>query len=361
MSEVPATTDGRVTRREVLAGAAATLPLMLASSLRAEESPAAKTSMGVVIHSFGARPASKAGNFHEPLVFLEHCCSIGAGGIQMGLGRRDEAYAAQVRDFAAKHGMYVEASIGLPRNQADVERFTAEVRTAKACGATLARSALLSSRRYETFDSAEAFARFAAAAWDSLLLAKPIVEHEQFKIAVENHKDWRVSELLALIARIDSPQFGICVDTGNSIALVEEPQAVVEAYAKLAFTTHIKDMGVEEYPAGFRLAEVPLGQGYLNLTRIVDVLRSANPAIRFNLEMITRDPLEIPCLSSKYWATMPTVPASELAAMLSTVRSKAGRKPLPRTSGLSAEEKIMREDENVRACLTFAREKLGLT
>ena len=42
------------------------------------------------------------------------------------------------------------------------------------------------------------------------------------------------------------------------------PLEVVEAYAPHAFTSHLKDMGVEEYPAGFRLAEVPLGQGVLD-------------------------------------------------------------------------------------------------
>lgn len=351
-----------MTRRELLAATAATaLPLLASPRLFAEEPATPKTSMGLVIHSYSARPADKPGRFSEPLAFLEHCRSIGAGGVQMGLGRRDDAYAAQVRDFLTKHHLYLEASISLPRDRADVERFTAEVRTAKSCGCTLARSALLSTRRYETFDTADAFAKFAAAAWDSLLLAKPIIERAQFRIAIENHKDWRVSELLALIARIDSEHFGICVDTGNSIALVEEPQAVVEAYAKHAFTTHIKDMGVEEYPAGFRLAEVPLGRGYLDLARMVDVLRRANPAIRFNLEMITRNPLEIPCLTSKYWATMPTVPAGDLAAMLSTVRSKAGREPLPRLNDVTPEGRLAREDENVRVCLTFAREKLGLT
>ncbi len=353
--------EGRMTRREILTAAAAALPLLATGPLFADDPAPPKTSMGLVIHSYSARPVDKPGRFSEPLAFLEHCRSIGAGGVQMGLGRRDDAYAAKVREFVTKNNLYLEASIGLPRGQADVERFTAEVRTAKACGCTLARSALLSSRRYETFDTADAFAHFAAAAWDSLLLAKPIIEREPFKIAIENHKDWRVSELLALIARIDSPQFGICVDTGNSIALVEEPQAVVEAYARHAFTTHIKDMGVEEYPAGFRLAEVPLGRGFLDLPKVVELLRRANPAIRFNLEMITRDPLDIPCLTSKYWATMSTVPAAELAAMLSTVRSKAGREPLPRTTGLTAEERIAREDENVRVCLAFARAKLGLT
>jgi sugar phosphate isomerase/epimerase len=349
-----------LSRRDLLAAGAAALPLLAVPHVLAEEPPTKRTSMGVVIHSYPARQSQKPNRFSEPLVFLEHCRSIGAGGVQLNIGQRDEAYAAQLREAAAKAGMYLEGSISLPKGAADVDRFTAELRTAKACGVTIVRSALLGSRRYETFDSADAFAKFASASWESLALAKPVVEREQLKIAVENHKDWRVSELVALLKRLDSPQFGVCVDTGNSIALVEDPLAVVEAYAPLAFTTHIKDMGVEEYPSGFRLAEVPFGKGFLDLPKIVEMLRRANPAIRFNLEMITRDPLDIPCLTPKYWATMSGVPATELAASLALVRKHALREPLPRTTGLSPEERIRKEEENVQACLAFAREKLGL-
>jgi hypothetical protein len=93
---------------------------------------------------------------------------------------------------------------------------------------------------------------------------------------------------------------------------------------------------------------------------MVEVLEKANPSLQFSLEMITRDPLRIPCLTEKYWATMPGLPAKRLAAALELVRQKSTNKPLPRVSGLSAQEQLDLEDANVRACLAFARTKLGL-
>ena len=36
-----------------------------------------------------------------------------------------------------------------------------------------------------------------------------------------------------------------------------------------------------------------------------------------------------------------------------------GKKPLPRINGLSREEQLAREDENVRECLRYAKEKLN--
>src|SRR5207237_7029641 len=117
-------------------------------------------------------------------------------------------------------------------------------------------------------------------------------------------KDWLIEELVGMLLRLSSQWVGVTVDTGNSVALLEDPLEVVRAYAPWALTTHVKDMGVQESADGFLLAEVPLGAGYLDLPEVVRVLRAARPAVRLNLEMITRDPLRVPCLTEKYWATL---------------------------------------------------------
>ena len=119
-------------------------------------------------------------------------------------------------------------------------------------------------------------------------------------------------------------------------------------------------MGVEEYRDGFLLAEVPLGTGVLDLPRVVRTLREARPEIRFNLEMITRDPLKVPCLTDRYWATFPDLPGRHLARSLSLVRDHPPGRPLPRISQLPPQEQLRAEDENVSKCLTFAHARLGL-
>jgi 3-oxoisoapionate decarboxylase len=186
-----------------------------------------------------------------------------------------------------------------------------------------------------------------------------VVEKCEVRMAVENHKDLLAPELLELIKKQDSPWIGVCLDTGNSIALLETPEQTLELLAPRTFTTHIKDMGVEEYADGFLLAEVPLGTGFLDLPKIVSTLRKVRPDIHLNLEMITRDPLKIPCLTAKYWATLDNIPGRRLAEMLALVRAKTAKKPLPRTSELAKETQIALEDENVRECLRYAKEKLN--
>jgi hypothetical protein len=113
-------------------------------------------------------------------------------------------------------------------------------------------------------------------------------------------------------------------------------------------------MGVEEYADGFLLAEVPIGAGFLDLPKIVATVRKANPKARLNLEMITRDPLKIPVLTPKYWATLDAVPARRLAEVLALVRAKAGKQPLPKLTGLVRDEQVKREDDNVRTSLRQA-------
>jgi sugar phosphate isomerase/epimerase len=343
------------TRREFLAACAAAAPALLKGNGGRAAEPA-RAGMGVVIHSYGIRGADKESHFNDPLTFLDYCHGLGAAGVQTALGARDEAYTAKLRARAEEHGMYVEGSLRLPRDKADEERFAAEVRTAKECGAKVVRTVLMNGRRYELFDSAAAFRKAAEQARQSLLLARPIIEKHDLKLAIENHKDFETAALIDLIKAADSPNVGACIDTGNSLALLEPPPETVEALAPYCFTSHVKDIGVEEYADGFLMAEVPLGTGFLDLPRVLGVLHKAKAAPRLNLEMITRDPLKIPCLTEKYWATLEHLPARRLAATLALVKKHAAKKSLPRVSGLTRAEQVKREDDNVKECLRYAKD-----
>jgi sugar phosphate isomerase/epimerase len=352
-----------LTRREWLAlglGAAALGPLPCPGRAAPEET---RPRLGVVIHSYGirrSRPPAGEPRFDDPAAFLDYCAALEAGGVQTRIGTGDAAALARLRDKVEKQRLYLEGIVGLPRDQDDVARFEADLRAAKAAGAAVVRTVVSNERRYEKFETAEAFQEFVRRGWRSLTLAEPVAARHDVRLAVENHKDWRVDELLDLLKRLDSKHVGVCLDTGNSIALLEDPMQVVEAYAPWAFTTHFKDMGVAEYEDGFLLSEVPLGDGFLDLPRVVAVLRRARPEVRFNLEMITRDPLRVPCLTPKYWATFDKLPGRQLAEALARVRKHKFPRPLPVVSTLGRDEQLRVEDENVRRCFRYARDKLQL-
>lgn len=349
-------------RREFLAGAVLgtigmsfmTIPDFLKS-----------TRMGIVVHSYASRWNSKVESekfpgFMNAIDLIEHCAKINAGGVQVGVNNWTQDFARKVRDMREKLGLYLEGSIGLPKKPEDVSVFEKEVISAKEAGATVLRTVCLGGRRYETFDSLEAFKEFKKGSIASLQRAKPIVRKHKMKLAIENHKDWRANELADLIKQLDSEWVGVTLDFGNSISLMEDPMEVIKTLVPFVFSTHVKDMAVEEYENGFLLSEVPLGKGYLDLPAMVSLCRKHNPEVTFSLEMITRDPLEIPCLLPNYWNTFENIPATELARTLQMIKKNKYKSSLPRVSPLTNEERLAIEEDNILSSLSYSREALGL-
>ena len=161
-------------------------------------------------------------------------------------------------------------------------------------------------------------------------------------------------------SEFESEWLRVCLDTGNNIALLDDPDELIDALAPYTVSTHIKDMGVAAHGDGFLLAEVPLGEGFIDLAGTIAKLRRLRPQTRFTLEMITRNPLQVPCLTDKYWATFPDRNGRYLARILALVRDKAVSQPLPRIEHLPKEAQRRLEEDNVLQCLAYARERLGL-
>lgn len=319
--------------------------------------------MGIVVHSYASRWNSKAESkkypgFYHAIDLMEHCHQIGAGGIQVGVNDWTSDFAKKVRDKREQLGFYLEGSINLPKKTEDIPRFEQEIKNAKEAGAQVLRTVSLGERRYEALHSPEAFQEFEKNALAALQLVEPIVGKYQVKLGVENHKDWRAQELVTILQQLDSEWIGVTLDFGNSIALLEDPMEVVQTLAPYIVSTHVKDMAVEEYQDGFLLSEVPLGEGMLDLPKIVSLCKQHNPQVTFNLEMITRDPLEIPYLTPGYWATFEGVSGSELARTIRMVRQHRYKSALPRVTQLGAEDRLAVEEENIIASLTYSKNEL---
>jgi sugar phosphate isomerase/epimerase len=321
--------------------------------------------MGVVVHSYGARWHSKDGSqkypgFADAIEMMEHCKQIGAGGVQVIVSGWAQDFAKKVRDRREKLDLYLEGSIGLPKSGDEISKFESEVLAAKEAGATVLRTACLSGRRYVDFKTAEEFIAFKEKALKSIELAEPIVRKHKMKLAIENHKDWHAKELEAIILTLGSEWVGVTLDFGNNISFLEDPMEVIKTLAPYTFSTHVKDMGVKNYKDGFLLSEVPLGEGIVDLKAGVDWCRKFNPSLTFSLEMITRNPLEIPYLTDEYWATFEDVSAKNTAKVLRKINENLYSGELPNVRGLSAEEKLAYEEQNVVSCLNYSRNILGL-
>jgi 3-oxoisoapionate decarboxylase len=304
--------------------------------------------------------AAGAGGFPAE-AFVDLCQSFGADGCQMDttqLTSTDDAYLAGVRRRIHERGLFLELSVS-GKVLESAPRFAEIAALAQKLGAARLRVALLHGRRYEDFRTKEQWEEFAGHWRRTLPKAKPWLEDARLPVGIENHKDFRIHELVELIRSVDTPYLGACVDFGNNVAFLEDPLELAEALAPYAVTTHLKDMAVRPYEHGFELSEVPLGQGFLPLARMVEVLRQRQANLPLCLEMITRDPLRVPYLHDEYWTTFGGRDDRRIERFRAEVLSKAWTEPLPRISGLPIDGMIAAEDDNVRRCAAFAREKLG--
>ena len=341
--------DRRKFIRQTSAGLTAgslTLP-QIAKAFRDSRSPH-KLGIASTSYSMAWRP-------NGTLEFLEHCHELGAAGIQAPIS----GDLKKIRDRAEQTGMYIEAMVSLPHGS-DASGFEAALKNAQAIGAVALRSACLAGRRYETFSTLDDWRQFVTESHKSIEAALPILDHYKIPLGLENHKDWTAGEMSALLSRYSSEYLGVCLDFGNNISLLDDPMSVVEKLAPYVVTTHVKNIAVQPCDDGFLLSEVVLNEGLLDLRRITSLSRQSRPRARFSLEMITRNPLTIPCLTDKYWVTFPDRNGIFLARTLKLVEKERTPQPLPQISQLEHGEQLRMEEQNVVACLRYADEALNL-
>ena len=161
-----------------------------------------------------------------------------------------------------------------------------------------------------------------------------------------------------MMRAISSEWVGVLVDTGNNVALLEQPEATVEALAPFALSVHLKDMAVQPVDDGFLLSEVTLGTGASDLALIIATLRKAKPDIVFNLEMATRDPLRVPCHTAGYFATFPERKTARLDAMMEWVKAHPLSQPPPSILGKQLQQIVDEEEQNNRDSLAWMNQRL---
>jgi sugar phosphate isomerase/epimerase len=347
------------TRRDFLKSAVAALA---GARTAATQTSTARTRLGGAPTAFSlrARSGRQAG---KPFDLIEHCHSLGLGPVETSLPSGGAEAVRAFRQKTESYNMPVILNTPLPRDAGEMAAFEAAVKSCKEAGA-VALHAAMTARRYEQFDSLEAFKKSFEQNQTTVALAEPVLRKYRIRLAIENHKGWRAAEQAAWMKRLSSEWVGVCLDFGNNVSLCEDPADTLSHLAPYTIFCHIKDMGVEAYPDGFLLSEVVFGEGIVNLRQTVDTLRQRDPNILFCLEMITRDPLKVPVFTSRYWATFDDsyspLPGRDLARVLDIVRKNPPKRPLPRMTGLSPEAQVKAEDDYNQKCIDYARKNLDL-
>lgn len=361
-----------MTRRQLIATASSAALLAPLAGAEPLPNPKGPLGMGGAPTSFGgrnatvrgARPAgsSRAPGYVPPPFsdeFFDYCHSLGLGGAEMGNTPSDSEAIAKFKEKVKAYNMHVTFNVPLPRNDSEVDRFEAGVKAAKEIGAHSLHAAL-TGRRYEDMKTLADYTASFENNQKMVALATPILNKHQVRLAIENHKGWAAVEQAAWMKRVNSPFVGVHFDFGNNVSFLEDPMFTLETLKPWIFGAHIKDMGIQPYSDGFLLSEVPFGDGFLDLKKMVDILRAKDPNMIFDLEMITREPLKVPIYTDQYWVTFKETPPQQIAKFMELMQKKASKKPLPSIAGLDPAARAKYEEENNMACIRYARQNLGL-
>ena len=324
-----------------------------------------RVGLGLVTYCFGIAARNhatlpEAPNFSDAKVFLREADKLGANAVQIPFGICEAERVWAIRDLAESSGITLESTLSLPKNDADLGRFEAELKTLRELGVKIARTVLLPGRRYEQFASILDYAAAMRRGTKALSDAEKLARRHGVKLALENHKDQTTEERLSLLEQFSSEWIGACLDVGNNMALLEDPVEVARAFAPWTLTVHFKDQGVRESAEGFLLADVPVGEGAIDLAEIVKIVRQKKPGALFHLELITRDPLSIPVFNESYWRTLDAIKAPKLGATLALLKERSSKSAFPLISKLSPVEQVRAERDNIEQSLRYSAEQLGL-
>jgi 3-oxoisoapionate decarboxylase len=106
-------------------------------------------------------------------------------------------------------------------------------------------------------------------------------------ISLETYEQVKTKDLVKLMQMVDSPNVGICLDPGNSIAALETPVQVIDQTVPYVNTLHVKDFRFtrKEGWVGFSLIGCPLGEGALDLTYMLDALANNSKVENLIIEL----------------------------------------------------------------------------
>ena len=102
----------------------------------------------------------------------------------------------------------------------------------------------------------------------------PDLACKEIPLAIENHSDLTGPALASLVERLggEATYVGICLDTANSLGLLERPLETAAVLAPLALQAHVKDYAVERASIGYRITGRSLGRGWLDLDGLARIL-----------------------------------------------------------------------------------------
>jgi sugar phosphate isomerase/epimerase len=297
----------------------------------------------------------------SPLGTLAWAVAHGADGVSFsGLPpewreRMDAAALADIRAFAAEHGLYLEwgGAQHIPRDMASWARkdlFAINRRAAQealAVGASIVRSCSGGLMRWDgTSPPTDVLLRESA---EALRAQRTMLSDHGVVLAIETHFEFTSFELVRLLDMCEAEPggwLGICLDTMNLMTMIEHPEMATGRLLPWVVSTHMKDGGVLSSAEGLATFPVPIGAGVVDLASIIRMLGTLKRTVHLSVEDHGGS-FHLPIHDGAFLARFPDLAGAELRAILELAEASQARpecRPLDRAGWPAACESRVAQD-----------------
>jgi sugar phosphate isomerase/epimerase len=315
----------------------------------------------------------------KDMQLLDYAASLKADTVQISdsadYTSTDPAHLAAVKEHAARLGLEIDAGIGCicpvskswkPAGKTPEQVTVEGLKVAKAVGARSMRCFMGSMDDRRGDKPIEYFMEATIRVFKGV---KSQAQDLGVKIALENHAgDMQARETRTVIEESGKDFVGSCLDTGNPMWVMEDPQVTLEILGPYAVTTHVRDSVVFEHPRGAAAQWVALGDGIIDWTAFFTLYRKVCPKALLQLEIITgRPPQILPYYEREWWKWFPKMPASEFARFAAlakkghpfmgsmVIEDSPGKKPAEFTDALKEQQRV-----DLERSITFAQKEMGI-
>ena len=215
---------------------------------------------------------------------LDRCIELNLNALYVeSLWQNDSSRTAAFRARTETENLRYVGSVGL-NVAADEEewwggefdRVVRRIEWVAAAGGTLAAAVHSEPGRFNHFSNDPPIERQIRRAVHNFSSLVQSCQAHSVVLAIENHMDYRLSELAQVVEEVSSPWVRINLDTANSIAVVEDPIKGARRAASYAVAAHLKDLRVQPATGTGepRVFWAPLGRGDVPIAEILALLEA---------------------------------------------------------------------------------------
>ncbi len=185
----------------------------------------------------------------------------------------------------------------------DADHLIRYLHTASSAGAAVVRVTLSHLLCGDRRSLSGGWNNYLQALGDRLNAVLPTAEELGICVAVENHQDACSDDLLQLWEITNnSSAYGVTLDTGNPLAVGEDPVEFTKKIAHIVRHIHMKDYTLHYAPNGYRLVRCAAGDGIIDFPEIIEIVRSNGHHLIPALEVAAQAARTIPILETDWWA-----------------------------------------------------------